>query len=366
LKEGTRSTDIPSQIRLVGEVDRSKIVEQLIPLIEQLVTDNSLKREDSDYGYVRVRSKLLLSLGSLKSNIFIRLFDRKFLKIFHGGDSFEQSDFDKYTGQRNIEYFYLQQEDCESFIDVYNADLRRLLSINPPPNPEGVFLMAEQAQETVQSLVKQFGFTPQVQEVTKNQIALSIKTMGKSPKLRDILARMKAGEGKYISSHSTMTAYVACSLAAAMKWDSDGTFFKLNMASFLHDMTLENDDLSRIESLKELESRKSDFTPDEIRAYKIHTLCGGELAQKFHEIPPDVDSIIFQHHERPNGEGFPRQMKQNQIAPLAALFIVAHDFVKYSFANPTNLSVTDYVKSKEDFYILGNFKKIVRLISEVS
>jgi HD-GYP domain-containing protein (c-di-GMP phosphodiesterase class II) len=365
IKEGTRSQTIPSEIQILDEIERSRVGDQLVPRIAEIVKKNSLRREDSEYGFVRVRSKLLLDLGSLRGDVFIRLSDRKFLKIFLGGDRFEQSDFDKYTGKKKVEYFYLREEDCEAFIDTYSEDLNRLLHKTPPASPNAVFSMAEEAQETLQSLVKQFGFTPKVQEITKQQVALTIKAMGKSPKLGDILDRLKENDKKYISSHSIMASYVACGLAAEMEWDSEGTFFKLNLASFLHDMTLENNALAEIGSLEELEKQKLKFSPDEIRAYKLHTMHGGELAQRFHEIPPDVDNIIFQHHERPDGEGFPRRMKQNQISPLASLFIVAHDFVKHCYANPAQLSMKDFMAKNELYYSLGNFKKIAKVLQDL-
>src|SRR5207244_821722 len=104
---------------------------------------------------------------------------------------------------------------------------------------------------------------------------------------------------KYISSHSMMLGNLACTLAAAVGWSSETTFYKLSLASFLHDITLQNHELAGIQSLKELETRKEEFKPAELQAYKNHPHAASEMAKQFSEVPPDVDTIIMQHHEQP-------------------------------------------------------------------
>ena len=42
------------------------------------------------------------------------------------------------------------------------------------------------------------------------------------------------------------------------------------------------------------------------------------------EIPPDVDNIIIQHHERPDGRGYPNGLRGDDI-PLAARIVHVAD-----------------------------------------
>jgi HD-GYP domain-containing protein (c-di-GMP phosphodiesterase class II) len=353
-----KNPGFPETARLVAKLDRAKPMEPLIETIEKLIADNALQRADSDYGFLRIRTRLLLSMKTLKSDVFIRLSDKKFVKLFHGGDTFEQVDFDKYTGQKSVQYLFIKETECEEFVEKYNRELEKLVKA-APLSTSAALEVGDEAQETVQTLIKHFGFTHQVQQITKNQIAITLKAVGRNPRLSDILSKIKLNQGRYISSHSTMIAFVACGMAAAMKWDSEQTFYKLNMAAFLHDISLDNHELARIQDMQAMNDQKDQFTPDEYRSFKLHTLHSGELARRFQEIPPDCDTIIFQHHERPDGTGFPRGLTHTHIAPLTSVFIIAHDFVGEVFDNPS-ANLKDFIQANEARYSQGNFKKVAR------
>ena len=45
----------------------------------------------------------------------------------------------------------------------------------------------------------------------------------------------------------------------------------------------------------------------------------------------DVSLIIRQHHEWPDGSGFPAHLKENQISALSAVFIICHSFLEVYF-----------------------------------
>src|SRR6185312_15892576 len=99
--------------------------------------------------------------------------------------------------------------------------------------------------------------------------------------------------------------YIACAIATQMDWASDSTFQKLTLAAFLHDITLSNHELAQCDTVQEAIDKKT-FTEAEIAGFRVHPAKGAEIARQFQEVPPDVDVIILQHHERPDGSGFPR------------------------------------------------------------
>ena len=70
--------------------------------------------------------------------------------------------------------------------------------------------------------------------------------------------------------------------------------------------------------------------------------------------------IIAQHHERPDGSGFPHQLDEKKIFPLAASFIVAEDFVNTIYENGIeDALIEEIVLGLEERYQKGYFKKSV-------
>jgi response regulator RpfG family c-di-GMP phosphodiesterase len=307
---------------------------------------------------VRIRTKLLLSVCPLKGDIYIRLSEQKFVKLFHEGDTFDLSDLERYTIKKGVEYLYIRKEQCKEFTHKYRGELHRLLQADPLSIEEAGKL-GNSVHETVQELSAQIGFTKEVQELTKTHVQLTVKSMGKDPNLAEILKRLKASEGQYISYHSTLVSYFACAIAAEMHWGSETTFYKLALAAFMHDITLSNQGLAQLSSLEELERDKAKYTEQELKDFRGHPIDAAEMIKRMNEIPPDVDTIVIQHHERPDGTGFPRTLAYSYIAPLASVFIVAHDLAQYVCSSRAGFDIQEFITGKKEVYKASQFKKIL-------
>ena len=113
----------------------------------------------------------------------------------------------------------------------------------------------------------------------------------------------------------------------------------------LHDISRKNQEIAKVQNLHDLEARAFEFNLQDIEAYENH--------------PPDVDVLVVQHHERPDGSGFPSKLFAHQISPLSALFIVAHDLVSFLYDEGSHESLKDFVLRYKEQYKIGNFKKIL-------
>lgn len=209
----------------------------------------------------------------------------------------------------------------------------------------------------VRDVVNQVGFTPQAQAIAKSSVAMSLKALGSKPKLSAILTELKKKEGDYIVSHSFMLGQVACALAYKVGWHSAATFFKLSLAAFLHDISLNNTELAQVSSFEEAKE-SGRWTHDQLNQLKLHPSKVAEYSKQFNEIPSDVDQIIIQHHERADGSGFPSQINGKSISPLTALFIMSHDLVHAVFENPST-NVDQFFEQHADRYQIGQCKKVM-------
>lgn len=344
---------------VVGLIDRASFTENLVNTMNGLIDKGILKPQKAeDVAQVRIRTKLLLAVIPLKGDIYIRLNKTKFVKLFHEGDVFDLADLEKYTIKKGVEYLFIRREQCQEFAQKYRAELQKLL-VSENLAVEDVNKLGESVHETVQELTRQIGFTKEVQELTKTHVQLTVKSMGKDPDLAELLKKLQSSEGKYISSHSTLCAFLACAIAAQLKWGSETTFHKLTLASFLHDVTLENHDLAMLNTLADLEKAKDKFSAKEQKDFKDHPNFAAEMVKKMTEVPPDVDTIIRQHHERPDGSGFPRGLGHAYIAPLSSVFIVSHDLAQYTLSSGESFNAGTFLDSVKEKYKSSQFKKVL-------
>jgi HD-GYP domain-containing protein (c-di-GMP phosphodiesterase class II) len=337
-------------------------VSQALKQMGGVAKNTAMADADPTYPFFRVGIPLLLKTDPLVSDVFIKLSELKYVKLFHKGASFGQEEVQKYHGQKKIEYFYVRREEAEQITGKVNDTLEKLLAMNTLPQ-EVSSPASVTAIDTMHSLVNQVGFTPEVQKLVKNNVDVVLKEMYASPSLDAILKNMHLGKDKYIAAHSHMLAEVACALSIAMKWDSETTFKKLTMGALLHDMAITNQKLAKIKDLKELEERRSEFKLAEIEEYKSHSKRALILVKGMKELPADVDKIIGQHHEMPMGTGFPDGLTHVHIHPLASLMMVAHDLVDWVMDHPAgNPDVVGFIEAHAEKFKAGNFKKLLKAL----
>jgi HD-GYP domain-containing protein (c-di-GMP phosphodiesterase class II) len=218
--------------------------------------------------------------------------------------------------------------------------------------------VAYTAQEVIQSLGALLGFTPEVQEIAKQGIKATLAVVGTNPKLQDFLKRLGTDQTHYITSHSMALARVACSISASMDWPSGSTFLKLTFASFFHDITLTNQALCKIRTNEELLATGNQFTVEECDEFRNHPNAAADLIRSYPEVPADVDVIIRQHHELPDGSGFPRKIGGPALAPLSCVFIFSHGLVRAFYEPNPQESVTQFLNDFRERYNNSTFRKI--------
>lgn len=349
-------------IVVVGLVDNINLSDGVVAALKEYLSRIPAKDTDENLEYCPIRTNLLIRATPLKSDIYIRLSKAKFVKLFETGDEFTASDLQKYYDNKKVEYLYLKRTETAEFIEKFRRELDLLLAKKDLTEDEGMKAV-EMSQEAVHELVHRIGFQAEVQEVAKKNVQLMLKMIGNQPKLSNLLQRVLK-EGNYLSQHSTLLAHIACCVAKEMEWGSEATFNKLVLASFMHDISLTDAELAKVNSLKELEGKKSSFNEQSVKEYPQHPLKSAEVVRSFQEIPADVDLIVLHHHEKPSGSGFPRGLSHNFIAPLASVFIVSHDLTQEILFNQ-NFNLQHFVEEKKAVYNQGNFKKVMQALEKI-
>jgi len=347
-------------LTFLGTVEIKNIAEGAHSIIKTFLEQNGTA--DSELPeYCPIRTRLLLQVKPLQSDIFVRLSAEKFVKIFSAGSEFTKDDLKKFDS-KDIEFLYLQSTEAGKFADKFKLELEKLINTKDLPATEAM-QAAESAHDTIRDLVANLGMTQEVLDLVKTNVALTVQTIGKNPSLATILDRVRSG-GNYISSHSTLLAEISCCIAKEMEM-TDTVFEKLVLASYLHDISIQNENLAKIWTLEELKQKAASFTEDEVSGYRLHPYHSAETVKRYPEIPVDAGIIISQHHERPDGAGFPRGLVHEQINPLAALFIIAHELTTDILEMKSQFAVRKFVTKKLALYDIGNFRKIMAALVKI-
>lgn len=333
------------------------ITEYLPRALERFRGEDTQKRADEEF--VRYDVERMPLSFPVRADIYIRLGKGRYCRRFSKNDEFDSKDLAETFIRRGINAFYIRREDLNAVMVERSESLDRLSQGGG--SRETVEEEVESSMQLVSDVVTRVGFTEEAQALAKKAVELTLKIIGNNPTMSDVLMRLKAKRGRYISSHSFMLAEVACAMAYQVGWKNPQMFLKLTTAALLHDLSLSDDRLARFQDLEE--ARKSGkWSEEELKELRLHPVRAAEYARGFNDLPADVDKIIEQHHERPDGSGFPRGLFHNNIHPLAALFIMAHDLLIYFLTHVPTGDRGDMVKlffrKQARRYREGTFRKI--------
>lgn len=145
-------------------------------------------------------------------------------------------------------------------------------------------------------------------ESLKNAVGTTIQVLVTALEARD----------PYTAGHQSRTAHLACAIAQEMNL-SENMIEGIQKAGIIHD-------IGKLSVPAEILTKPSKLTKLEFSLIKEHSRSGFEMLKNV-ESPWPLAEIIYQHHERINGSGYPRNMKGDEIL-LEARILAVSDVVE--------------------------------------
>jgi putative two-component system response regulator len=118
----------------------------------------------------------------------------------------------------------------------------------------------------------------------------------------------------YTAGHQRRVADLAVALAGAVGFEED-MIEAVRMAAIIHD-------LGKISVPAEILSKPSRLTVNEFNLIKEHPQVGYDILKDI-EFPWEIATMVYQHHEKLDGSGYPLGLSGNEILPESRVLTVA-------------------------------------------
>ncbi|WP_429682442.1 HD-GYP domain-containing protein [Bacillus cereus] len=141
----------------------------------------------------------------------------------------------------------------------------------------------------------------------------------------------------YTKGHCMRVARYAVTLARETRKFDELTLNKFYVAGLLHD-------IGKLEIPSEILNKASNLTVDEYEIIKKHPILGIQWVENIPLIR-GFESVIYSHHERWDGNGYPYGLKNNEIPLYARIISLADAFDAMTSKRPYNSAL-----SPEDAY----------------
>lgn len=164
----------------------------------------------------------------------------------------------------------------------------------------------------------------------------------------------------YVYSHSVNVAVISLVLGMALKLSKRQLQY-LCIGALLHDV-------GKSFISKEILMSEDELTCEEISILQQHPLLGYKYLSDAYNLSANSKLIVLQHHERPDGLGYPNKLLNDEINILSKIVSITNAYDSLSAGRPNKKAmfpndVLEYLMSNAgkafDYNIVNTFCKIV-------
>lgn len=302
--------------------------------------------------YIAYRSSYIMMLTEVPCDIFIKINDLKYIKIYKKEDS-TKGQLSKYI-DKGIKYFYIKRNEYyDNFDDFYSQTLQVFDSIQKSDN--NLELGYSNSQNFIFDLMNDIGISEAVVNVSNNYID-SISKELTTKEIKNLFKSFKYSKDRYIFDHSTMTSMFSISMCSNFDWRNEEVYKKLVAAALYHDFGFINPKLALIELDKnEIQNLSKSFRREildhaEVMSLKLSGIKG---------IPTEVLQIVSKHHNLHHEYGYTPKNTGVQLGVLESIFIVSHEFTNNLYKIGFRLEkLPNAVKKTLEFIEANNIKSV--------
>lgn len=305
----------------------------------------------SDQRLYRIKLAHYMRYATSAADVYYSLSPDKYIKISDESPTTSAGiELLKHYYDKDIEYVFINKESFDSLIKFYSENIIAY------QKPEETIKIAEKVYYLTMSCIESMGISEKNISLTTAVIDETIKEILKSPNLSDQYKALLEEEG-YLIGHSMLVMYIAGAIVSKTSLPFELTMKKICMAAFIHDMSLGEDNLS-------LKEQSLDLVNSKPKREKIlsHPNESAKLLANLKEIIEETKKIILEHHEKPDGTGYPRGLNGQSTYSLSCLFILCHDIaLELIKTKYDHTKIELFLKQRKEYYEIGNYLKFYEI-----
>jgi HD-GYP domain-containing protein (c-di-GMP phosphodiesterase class II) len=287
--------------------------------------DSKPKAIIKDRDVVSISKQEFIEGAAFPADIFTRISEDKYVLLAHQGD---KANFAELSVNRAIDIVFVLRDEYRKCVGQ-NLTVAGIVVAQKGVSTGKKAEFIAKAAESVFKELEHLGISPESIEHARH-VSHNIKLLVESNSdLLDVMSILSSLPGNQMHRSIAVSA-VAVMIGQKMGWTVSATLEKLAMGALLRDVGLK-------ELPKELiEKPRHELTQDERLIYETHPFRGAEILRSMPSASDELISIVYEHHETSNGQGYPRRLRDVRLNPLAKVVSLADTFCELTIQNPNN------------------------------
>ena len=338
---------------LDNPLDEQRLYNTLQNLLHIRGQSFRIENQGEDISLKRIKLTTLGMFSNLSYDLYLKLGNgEKFIQVGRKGNDDLSSILEHYK-QKGVEHLYLKEDDYSRYLDTakeiinQNTQERAGVGTQKFTTVEIFDFAFEISREQLNTV----GVTRMQEEVVHSAMKDLIVDL-KEDKVLYSMIKDFFNSKNYMADHSLLIIYLSSMILNKLGWSNEQTLKQVVYAGFFHDMFVP-EELARVKDLNTLE-----FDTDRSHVLK-HITKAAKVLEGIKGLNNDAHKMIMDHHERPDGNGFPHGLTANQLPPLSSVFIISHHIVDYLYdVKFDTLNLAAFIQDMQGVWDQGNFKRI--------
>jgi putative nucleotidyltransferase with HDIG domain len=257
------------------------------------------------------------STRDINFDVYLKLSDDNVVHVFSRSTGLDYKRLAQYM-QKGVAHLHIHPEDKEA----YEAFVARpaLVIFNDPKTTQEkkIATLLNMTEQNMAELFTQMTVTEETAETSQRVISGYVDLMTKSPSTLAIILKL-VSHGEYLYYHSIAVAIFSMFIAKASGHFNTRMLEILGLGGFLHD-------IGSVHLPKDLVDGPHELKDDQVEEMRNHPRHGLKMIEHTSNIADEVRYIVYQHHEQPNGKGYPNKIHGSVIYYPAKIVALADAF----------------------------------------
>jgi response regulator RpfG family c-di-GMP phosphodiesterase len=297
--------------------------------------------------YIPIPLPFLVMIQTIHVPLFVRLSDDKYVKVTHEESTFGTEEHQRFI-KKDLEFLYIEAKNLAQFLGEYQTEVLTTDSWNEVSFDEAqkVLKLNTEVMRKCHSLLN---WQPEILKTAQEGTQKALLLLSKGGSLPQLLLKFQKIEKFGFADKCTLMNLIATQISHHLNISAIDKI-KLNFAVMLHDTLLMDSTYDQKKKYVEAIRRKEHTQKKEILEVFDHPTLTAEFTRGLSVCPPGTDILIQQHHEWPDGSGFPKGLSCSQIDKLAAIIIVAEDFTLHFIERLGKVDLAEYSKLRRHIF----------------
>ncbi len=263
-------------------------------------------------------SKLANGIREIRFDVFLRIGADHYAPVFSRATGIDYKRLAQYRA-RGVRELYLRAQDRQAWDEFSRMEPEAFLGDPAVPPEQKVALLKNLGDASLASVFCQFPLPEDGLEKSQKVVQGYVQLMSSSPQSMALLLKL-AARADYSYYHAVATSVFSIYLAKALGRFNSEDVEQIGLGAFLHD-------IGKVQLSEAITGRAEHLlTETQRKLLMTHPKIGLDIVSSIPGASGRVRAIVYQHHEQPNGMGYPNGLQGEAIALEARIVRIADAF----------------------------------------